>query len=95
MISRRATPLALVPAAVAFALLFPLTCTGRQDRAREFCETAYRWKLPWSSIQGPMGTALMYGLPIVIAIAVFLIARTILQGSGEGAARERDATSRS
>jgi hypothetical protein len=87
MIRRIVVPLGA--ALVAFVLTMPMFCVGSSERSREWCETFYRIRLPGSSIAGPVGTAVMYGLPALIAVAVFLAVRAVL------ARGERRATSRS
>jgi hypothetical protein len=87
MIRRIVVPLGA--ALVAFVLTMPAFCVGSSERSREWCETFYRIRLPGSSIAGPVGTAVMYGLPALIAVAVFLAVRVVL------ARGERRATSRS
>ncbi len=71
----RRTLIPLGIALVVFVLLFPLTCTGSSGDPRQFCETFYRWQLPWSTIDGRVGTVALYGVPLAAAIAGFLIAR--------------------
>jgi hypothetical protein len=78
----RRTVIPLVIALFVFVLLMPLTCTGSSDDPRQFCETVYRWQLPWSTIDGPVGTTAMYGLPLVAAIAGFLLARSAIGRRG-------------
>jgi hypothetical protein len=77
---RTIVPLAV--ASVVFALLWPLTCTGGADGAadpRMFCETFWRWKLPWSRIDGPVGVIAMLVLPLVAAVAAFLLLRATVR----------------
>ena len=79
---RTILPLAL--ASVVFAVLWPLTCTGGADGPvdpRMFCETFWRWTMPWSRIDGPLGATLMYALPVLAAIAAFLLLRSLLAGT--------------
>jgi hypothetical protein len=78
---------------VAFVSTMPMFCVGSSERSREWCETFYRVRLPGSSIAGPVGTAIMYGLPALIGVAVFLAVRPLLaRGDGRSGG---DATSRS
>jgi hypothetical protein len=62
-------------ALVVFVLLVPLTCTGSSGDPRQFCETFYGWQLPWSTLEGRVGTVAMYGVPVAAAIAGFLLTR--------------------
>ena len=71
----RRTLIPLGIALVVFVLLVPLTCTGSSGDPRQFCQTFYEWQLPWSTIDGRVGTVAMYGVPLAAAIAGFLIAR--------------------
>ena len=75
---------------IAFVLTMPMFCVGSSDRGREWCETFYRVRLPGSSIEGPVGIAIMYGLAALVAVVVFLAVRAILAreetgGPGGGA----------
>jgi hypothetical protein len=89
MIRRIVVPLGAGLAA--FVLTMPMLCVGSSDRSREWCQTFYGIRIPGSSIEGPVGTAIMYGLPALVAVAVFLAVRALL-GRGEG---RGDVTSRS
>jgi hypothetical protein len=78
---------------IAFVLTMPMFCVGSSHRGREWCETFYRVRLPGSSIAGPLGTVIMYGVPTLIAVVAFLAVRAILARGSDPAGG--DATSRS
>ncbi len=78
MAGGRKTILPLVLAVVVFALLVPLTCDGSSGNPREFCQNVFFWRIPWSSIAGSAGAALMYGVPVIAAIFTFFVTRAVL-----------------
>jgi hypothetical protein len=74
---RRATP--FIIAVGVFALTWPVICAGSSDRAREWCENALGWRLPWSAIEGDGAGALMFAIPPFAAVAAFMLIWALLR----------------
>ena len=61
---------------LAFALFMPVVCAGSSNDWTLGCDTFWGWTLPGSATDGP--EALLYMVPAVAAIGVFLVARILL-----------------
>ena len=86
----RRTVIPLILAIVAFGLFMPVVCAGSSEDPTLGCDTFWGWTLPGSATDGP--EALIYLIPVAVAIVVFVVARTLIT---RGSRASHAATSRS
>jgi hypothetical protein len=69
-------------AILAFGVLMPVVCAGSSEDSTLGCDTFWGWTLPGSATDGP--EALIYLIPVAVAIVVFVVARILLTRGSRG-----------